>query len=136
MSRTDLKDMSRAELIEIIYTLKKNEMKLTAELEECKEKLQKRQLIIQQSGSIAEAALALNGVFEAAQAAADEYLAQIKCSPVDAEIRCRRMIARTEAECQARREAADAEIKLKWDTFEKNVNDMLEASSELKTFLK
>lgn len=32
---------------------------------------------LENAGSIAEAALALNGVFEAAQAAADQYLAQV-----------------------------------------------------------
>ena len=41
-------------------------------------KLEDRRMKIENSGSIAEAVLALNGFFEAAQAAADEYLKTVK----------------------------------------------------------
>ncbi len=39
-----------------------------------KEALEKKKLVMEESGSIAEAALRLSGVFEAAQKAADMYL--------------------------------------------------------------
>ena len=44
------------------------------ELAEAKEQLENRRIQIENSGSIAEAALKLNGIFEAAQAAANQYL--------------------------------------------------------------
>ncbi len=74
----ELKRMSRRELVEIIYEMKKNEQRLQAQLETAKEALAKRELYVNQAGSIAEAALALNQVFEAAQAAADDYLRNVK----------------------------------------------------------
>jgi hypothetical protein len=39
--------------------------------------LAERKIVIEKSGSIAEAALKLNGIFEAAQRAADQYLYSI-----------------------------------------------------------
>lgn len=66
--------------MDIIYQMKKNEQKLQARLERAEQKLQEREIRISQAGSIAEAALALNGIFEAAQQAADDYLRSVKAS--------------------------------------------------------
>ena len=70
--------MSRTELIEIIYALKNDADRLEKENNDLKEQLQKREIQIGEAGSIAEAAIKLNQVFESAQAAADDYLASIK----------------------------------------------------------
>ena len=43
-----------------------------------KEKLEEKRLIMNKAGSIAEASLRLNRVFEAVQDAADQYLASIR----------------------------------------------------------
>ena len=48
--------------------------KLRSELAQKEEELKARALILEESGSIAEAAIRINGVFEAAQAAAEQYL--------------------------------------------------------------
>lgn len=50
-------------------------------------------------GSIAEAALSVNGVFTAAQKAADEYLSAAMNLNSDAEKRCQEMISRTKEYC-------------------------------------
>ncbi len=76
--KKELKRMSRQELIEIIYDMKKTEIALRKELEEAQEKLLDRQLRVETAGSIAEAALSINRVMEAAQAAADDYLRSVK----------------------------------------------------------
>lgn len=52
--------------------------RLQQELEETKQKLEDRRLMEQEAGSIAEAALRINKVFEAAQQAADQYLENIR----------------------------------------------------------
>ncbi len=77
MKETDLRRMSRRELIEIIYAMKQRELALTQQLDQAREQLRQRELKLDQAGSIAEAALALSGIFEAAQNAADRYLAAI-----------------------------------------------------------
>ena len=85
MTINDLKKMKREALIEHAVSLaRENESlagqveKLQAQLKEARDKLKSRTIAIGNAGSIAEASLQLNGVFEAAQKAADEYLAESK----------------------------------------------------------
>ena len=69
-----LKKLSRQDLLEMLIEEEKRIDQLEKELAEAKAKLEDRKIRIETSGSIAEAALKLNGIFEAAQAAADQYL--------------------------------------------------------------
>ena len=94
--------------------MKQTEEELRDELAQTQEKLDKRELKIGEAGSIAEAAIGLSGVFEAAQAAADEYLAQIRTANADTERRCAEMVAQAQTRC----DAADEEIRQKWAAFE------------------
>ena len=52
--------------------------RLKKRIEELKEAVMNRDLAIEQAGSMAEAALALNGVFEAADEAAEQYKENIR----------------------------------------------------------
>lgn len=72
--RSMLKKLSRQDLLEMLIESEKYVKQLEKELEETKKQLEDRRIRIEKSGSIAEAALKLNGIFEAAQAAADQYL--------------------------------------------------------------
>lgn len=76
--KSALKKLSRQDLLEMLIEEEKHIDRLEKELAEAREALKDRQIQIQSSGSIAEAALKLNEVFEAAQAAADQYLENIK----------------------------------------------------------
>ena len=73
-----LKKLSRQDLLEMLIAEEKRIDQLEKELQEAQEALKERKILIDNSGSIAEAALKLNGIFEAAQAAADQYLENIK----------------------------------------------------------
>ena len=77
MPDRELRHMRRTELVEIILALKQSEDRLRAENAALSAQLQERQIHIENAGSIAQAALELNKVFEAAQAAADEYVASV-----------------------------------------------------------
>ena len=78
MTDKELKKLSRSELLEmLIVQTEKNEM-LSDELEDMKRRLRNRKIICENAGSIAEASLQLNGVFEAAQNAARQYLENIE----------------------------------------------------------
>ncbi len=70
--------MSRTELIEIIYALQQENKQLSNKNEDLCRQLEERRITLENSGSIAEAALALNKVFEDAQRAADQYLLSVK----------------------------------------------------------
>ena len=74
MADRELKKLSRAELIDIIYALKEREESLSNQVASLQEALSHREIQINQAGSIAEAALKINQVFEKAQKAADDYL--------------------------------------------------------------
>ncbi|MCD7739022.1 MAG: hypothetical protein LUH58_08315 [Lachnospiraceae bacterium] len=78
MADRELRKMSRAELIEIIYALQQNEKTLRAEKENLQVRLEDRLVRMESAGSIAEAALSLNHIFEDAQKAAEQYLASVK----------------------------------------------------------
>lgn len=78
MTKQELKKLNRTDLIEMLLALSEENEQLKAELAETQAQLADRTIKIESTGSLAEAALALNGVFEAAQAAADQYLLNIQ----------------------------------------------------------
>lgn len=78
IEHTKLKRMSRKDLLELLVLQSKKIDKLTNELKETKELLLSKEIVIKESGSIAEASLKLNKIFEDAQLAADQYLENIK----------------------------------------------------------
>ena len=78
MTQKELKKLNRSELLQMLLARTEEAEKLRKELEEAKEKLSNREIRIEQSGSIAEASLKLNEVFEAAQKAADQYLQNVR----------------------------------------------------------
>ena len=60
--------------------MKKREIELQARLDEAEAQLKDREITIEKSGSIADAAMQLSGVFQATQEAADTYLKSIKAT--------------------------------------------------------
>ena len=76
--KNDLKHLRRSEWIDLIYEMKKREIELQTRLDEAEAKLQAREITIEKAGSIADAAVQLSGVFQAAQEAADSYLKSIE----------------------------------------------------------
>lgn len=78
MTDKELKRLKRVDLLELLIAQSRENERLQAELEQTRSKLEAKELILEQAGSIAEAALRLNKVFEAAQAAADQYVLSMK----------------------------------------------------------
>lgn len=74
----DLKRMSRKDLLQVLLLQSKKIDKLEAKLKTANELLESKRISIDNAGSIAEASLKLNKVFEVAQLAADQYLENIK----------------------------------------------------------
>lgn len=74
----ELRHLSRIDLLEMLLKKSREVDLLKRELEETRSELHDRQIKINRAGSIAEAALKLNEVFEAAQKAADQYLENIR----------------------------------------------------------
>lgn len=78
MTDRELRKLSRAELLEMLLEQSKEVEGLKAQLKEVREQLEDKRIAIDNAGSIAQAALQLNGIFEAAQKAADQYLENIE----------------------------------------------------------
>lgn len=74
MKEKELKRLNRFQLLELLVMRTEENQKLRQTIDELNAKLQDRQLQIHNLGSLAEASLQLNGVFAAAQKAADDYV--------------------------------------------------------------
>ena len=77
MNERTLKQLKKIELYEILLAQSKEIDRLKQELIETQQKLENKQIIIQEAGSLADAALKLTKIFEEAQKAADIYLKNI-----------------------------------------------------------
>ena len=84
MLNKELKKLSRAELLELLLLQTKENERLQAKLDEALQQLTDRRLRMEQCGDLAQAALAVNGVMEAAQAAARQYLDNIRAMEEEA----------------------------------------------------
>lgn len=80
MTDKEFKRLSRADLIDIIYELQRQKEAAEAQAEQLRQRLDEKEIRIAKAGSIAEAALQINGIFEAAQAAADQYLTSVRAN--------------------------------------------------------
>ena len=78
MTDKELKRLKRAELLQLLLTQSREIDRLRNELEEANKKLNEREIRLEHSGSIAEAALSIRNVFEDAQAAAEVYLDNVR----------------------------------------------------------
>ena len=86
MTEKELRKLTRKQLLELLLKQTERADSLEAELEEAKRKIQDRNLMQSEAGSIAAASLKLNGVFEAAEAAAAQYLENIAKLNEDSEL--------------------------------------------------
>lgn len=104
MTEKELRKLTRKQLLELLLRQIQRADALEQELNEANQRIQDRNLIQSEAGSIAAASLQLNGVFEAAEAAAAQYLENIAKLNEDHEL----VYERAKAEAK---EKADALIE-------------------------
>lgn len=99
MTERELRRLSRTDLLELLLAQSRQIDALQAELTQAKQALEDKNIAIRKSGSIAEAALQLSGIFEAAQKTCDQYTlnmeAMVKCQ----ELLCAKMERETREKC-------------------------------------
>ena len=78
MTDKELRKLRRDDLLQILINQQKQIDALNEQLEQSKQALADRDIAIREAGTLAEAALKMNGVFEAAQNAAEEYARQMQ----------------------------------------------------------
>ena len=142
MTDKDLRRLSRAELLDILYEQRKRYEDSLAENQALRQQLEDRTLRIASAGSIAEAAIQVNGVFEAAQAAADQYLASVKAATAEMvqktdEAQRQRETIVQDAQAQADRILAEAgaQVDARWAEFQKNADALIHAHDELRSLI-
>ena len=78
MTDKEFKRLSRSQLIDIIYQLQLKQEELTAENEKLSKELADKRLRVREAGNIAEAALEIHNVMQAAQDAAAHYVEEVQ----------------------------------------------------------
>ena len=100
MTDKELKRLSRGELLEMLIQQSKELERLRKQLDAAQTALQNREIAITNAGSIAEAALQLNGVFTAAQDACQQYMENICHLSQNQERICAQRDAESRAEAE------------------------------------
>ena len=115
MTDKELRKLNRAELLELLVDQAAEMDELREQLEEARRALEERNTLMKKAGSMAEAALGINGVFEAADRAARDYLdnamAQRDALLFQTQAECRQMRAKTQAECDRLRASTQAQCE-------------------------
>ena len=101
MTDKEFKRLSRAQLIDIIYQLQLKQDELTAENEKLTKALADKRLRINKAGNIAEAALEVQNVMQAAQDAAAIYLEEIRLMREETKEKCQRLLNKAQREADA-----------------------------------
>lgn len=78
MEQKELRKLRRVDLLELLVTQAKENEQLRQQVQKLQAELNSRKILVEKSGSIADASIALNKLFETAQATADQYLENIK----------------------------------------------------------
>lgn len=78
MKESDLRHLRRADLLALLEEVSRQNDSLRKELDEANARLAQQEVRISRCGSLAEAALELSGVYEAADKAAEEYLRLVR----------------------------------------------------------
>ena len=110
MTDKELKRIGRAELLELLLAQSEENEALQIRIEELEQELRNREIIIANAGTIADAAFQLNGVFDAAGAAAVQYLENIKRLNRQLELKAQEMGIKVE-DIEVPGEKAEAETE-------------------------
>lgn len=92
MKNKKLKRLSRRELLELLLEQTEQTELLQEQVQQLQQQLADRNLKLQQTGDLAHAVLEINGVMEAAQAAAQQYMDSIAAMEAETKIQCEQML--------------------------------------------
>ena len=157
MTEKDIKKLSRADLLQMLIDQSEELASVKERLAAAEKKLQDRTLVMDRAGSLAEAALQLNGVFEAAEASCQQYMENLRavtarqeavCEKREAEFIlaitrqeeetqrvCDALRAETEAQCRDMVARAEAESNAYWEDVSARIDTYLSERKGLRELL-
>lgn len=137
--RNESMNLSKNEMMMVMHDQEQEIEKLKSQVAELQAKLDGYEIKVSESGSLAEAAAKVSGLFEAAQLTVDTYLENMKKRDEQAEAafsdvqkQAEQIIAEAEDVASKRLAAADAEIEEKWAVIESRLLVMYESHKGLK----
>ena len=122
MTDRQLRKASRIDLLKLLLEQKKENETLRQQLAQIQEQLRQRQIAIDQSGTLAEAALKLSGIFDAAECACQYHTENIRNLSGRQEEICRTMERETREKCDRMLEQAKQMAKVYWDEYTEKCN--------------
>ena len=115
MTERELRRLSRTDLLELLLAQRRENEQLRCLLDETQAQLADRTIKLNRAGSIAEASLQLNGVFEAAQASCQHYVENVKLLSERQEVICQQMERESKERCDQMVAAAELKSQQCWD---------------------
>lgn len=135
MTERDLRKLNRTDLLELLLQQTHEMDLLREELEAAKCQLSNRTIVMEHAGSIAEAALQLNGLFTAAENACAQYMDSIKNLSGRQEEVCRKMVEETQQKCDKMLADAKYQSDVYWEVVNKKVDQLLDSHRGLRDLL-
>ncbi len=131
MTMESLHNLSREELLELVQAQQQ-------QIDLLQQQLATRSLIMDEAGSIAQAAMTLNGVFQASQRAADQYLESAEALKkrkeseyylrlAQAEQQAQALFLQTEEQCRAMTDHAAQSADYYWVALNQRIEELLSA---------
>ena len=147
MTNVELKRLSKNELVNMLTSVNEKCDDLEKQLEEVKAQLEDRRLELSEVGTLAEAALKVNGVLEAADKAGAQYVENLHRMYQNQEETSRQLLETTRDQCATIEnenrsrcsdmiERAKKESQAYWDEVYERIRQYSDAMESLKSLLK
>lgn len=130
MTDRQLRKASRPDLLQLLLEEKRSNEALRAQLEQLQLQLESRQMRMNQAGSLAEAALKLSGIFDAAESACQYYTENIRTLSGRQEEICRKMEQETREKCDRMLEQAKQMTRVYWEEYKEKCGRYMKSMEE------
>lgn len=131
MTEKEFKRLRRSELLELLLLQTRETERLTQRLAEAEAALADRNLRMEKAGDLAHAVLDLNGVMDAAQAAARQYLDNIIRMEQETRLRCEQLLDEARQTAEQILQQARESLPPDENTMEQVENDGSNETSQL-----
>ena len=142
MTQQELKRLKRADLLEMLVAQSREVEELRSQVASLRKAQSERKIMIDNAGSIAEAALQLNGVFEAAQNSCAQYMENIIrqeeiCANMERETaaRCEKREKESKEACEQMLADAKRESEAYWEEVSGKMKELVESHAVLKRLI-
>ena len=122
MTEREMRKLSRTDLLEMLLAQSRELDQVRAELAEAKQELKRREISVSNAGSLAEAALVLNGVFEAADKACEQYKENLRNQTA----LCAKMEQETRLKCEKMLQEARQQAESYWNAVNEKMDQLID----------